>query len=168
MKKILLVLVALGMYSVANAATSTGAIALSGTLSASCLTTIGTGNLNFTLVPGVAANPAQSTYLLSCTAGTAISSITAGSANTWKMVDTTSGDLVTYTLTAAGFSSNYSGDLISTWSSGTAITTVSNAAFSINSAADPVTATLTVTPGITPGDANVGTYSDTITIAANY
>lgn len=168
MKKILFVLVALGMYSVANAATSTGAIALSGTLSASCLTTIGTGNITFVLVPGVVATPATSTYSLACTAGTEISSITALSTNTWTMVEPVSSDAVPYSLTATGFSASYTNALIPTWSSGTSITTVSAAPFSINGTADPVIAMLTITPDITPIAANIGTYADNITITANY
>ncbi len=168
MKKILLALVALGMVSVANAVVSTGSIALSGTLNTSCRTTIGTGNMSFTLVPGQAATPATSTYLLECTAGTAITSITAGSTNTWTMVEPGSSDAVTYALTAAGFSASYTNALIPTWSSGSATTTVSAAPFSINGTADPVIAMLTVTPGITPAGANIGTYADTITITANY
>lgn len=168
MKKILLTLVAFGMCSAANAIASTGSIALSGSLAASCSTTIGTANIAFTLVPDTQSAAATSSYTLQCSAGTSISSITAASDHAWTMVEPVSNDAVGYFLTAAGFSTSYPDALISAWSNIQSSVTVSAAPFTITPTADPVIALLTVTPQTTPVAANVGTYSDNITITANY
>lgn len=168
MKKILLTIVSIGLMSSSYAATSPAVLTLTGTLNSSCTSVLTTPNLSFTLIPNQASTPATTNYNLTCTAGTIISSITATSTNTWKLVEPNSGDDVPYVINASAFSANYTGVLPAVWSGSTAMTTLTTGAFTINNAAAPVLATLSIEPDVTPIDANIGTYSDSVTILTTF
>ena len=169
MKKILLALVALGVCSVANAATTSTPLTLTGTLASSCAASFNTSSLNVVFTPGTTTATQDATYTLACTAGSQIATFTATSANAWNFKGATLNDLIPYSVPATA-TPNYA-TVVTLWSANPGVTTpvaLIPAAITITPAADPIITTLTITPGVTPVATNVDTYADTITIATSY
>lgn len=172
MKKVLLSLLVAGFCTAVNAATVTPAtLTLSGDLNSTCAGTLGTSNLGFTFIPGTQSSTASTTYTLTCTAGSVISTFTATSANGWQFLETNSGDLISYTVPVTT-AAPYTAAVSTMWSGASGSTTpedlLASGSITINGSAAPIVSTLVITPGTTPAASNVGTYSDTITMAASY
>jgi len=169
MKKILLALVALGMCSVANAATTTTALSLTGTLAASCTASFNNPTLAFVFTPSTTTAPQETIYTLTCTAGASIATFTATSLNAWNFKGAVSSDLIPYSVPATA-TPNYA-TVVTLWSANPGVTTAVDlipAPITISATADPIVTTLAITPGVTPAATNVDTYADTITIATVY
>lgn len=173
MKKLLLALSLIGTTLAANAASTSGILNVTGEVTSSCSIAFSTG-VNFVLVPNATPAPGSATMTLACTAGTQISAMTATSANGWQLIDPIApADTLAYTLTMPSVSpAAYDGVLIPNWTGGTGdsgpVDLLANGAFSITNDGEALVASLTVTPAAVPQTLNVGSYADTVTVAATF
>ena len=174
MKKILLTLSALAVVSYANAATSVATLQLNGQLMSTCTANLTSSTLTFQFTPGQAAAPQGTELQYACAAGTTLQSLAAQSTQGWEFNGTTSGSKIGYSLTNTGVNAPYASvaaNLATTWSSAAGSLTanpVLTAPVTIDNAADPLLIGLQVAPAITPANAAVDTYSDTVTFTATY
>ena len=110
MKKVLLALLATGIISAANAGTATSTLTLNGTVASSCATSLSTGTLSFTFVPGSQPSAQNSNLTLACSVDSTITSLTATSANGWRFTGATHSANVNYIMTAASVSGTSAGN----------------------------------------------------------
>ena len=174
MKKLLLTLSAMSLISVASAATSTATLQLTGTVASSCSTSLTSSTLAFTFVPGQVASPQNTELQFACTAGSVLQTLDTQSNQGWQFNGASTGSKISYSVANLGVNAPYSSvasNLSTTWSSAVGSLTanpVLNSPITIDSNADPLLISLQVTPSITPANAAVDSYSDTITFTAVY
>lgn len=174
MKKILLALAALGLISTANAAATSTPLTLAGSLQSNCNAGFSAPTLTFVFTPGTQTAPQETLYNLSCTAGSIITAFTATSSNGWQFKGGTSNDLIPYTIPGVTVAAPYVGLLVPLWSAAPGVTAATplltgGTPITIGTAAEILTATLPITPGLTPAGTNVDpSYADTVTIATAY
>ena len=174
MKKLLLALALIGTTIVANAASTSGTLSISGEVTSSCAISFNNAP-SFTLISNQIPAPATTAMTLSCTAGTSISAMTATSVNGWQLQPTgvpAPADVLAYGLTMTGITAAYDGTLVTTWNGTPGVQApvdlLAAAPLVINDAGDQLIANLSVAPGLVPQTLNVGAYTDTVTVAATF
>ena len=169
MKKVLLAILATGLVSAANATTATSTLTLNGTVVSSCASSLSTGTLSFTFVPGSQPSAQNSNLTLACSVDSTITSLTATSANGWRFTGATHSANVNYIMTAASVSGTSAGNFNTTWSALPGITSANEETTgSITTGSSNIVIALSVAPVTTSSTLPVDTYSDTVTFTTTF